>query len=302
MNKPANRPAVSNVMPAYNAAKTIAPAIASVLAQTFQDWELIVVDDCSFDDTACIVNAIGDLRIRIIRLEKNVRPAKARNIGIKYANGEWFAALDADDAWEPARLSVLMSLTKKGHFVTDVIARALPNDEGQLISREKSSTQPTACKIEELPDLASFQRAGGGLFPIFPLDEMRRQGILFPESGSGGDWAFLIAKSFASGLKCRRIAWPGYLYRVTGEHDSSTLKAIEEQYAVDFELSRASWVADDAKALIADGLVSIRRRLLVASLRERNWRSFSRYVAKNPLDAVYMINNGLQYVKRKLTF
>jgi teichuronic acid biosynthesis glycosyltransferase TuaG len=100
-------PTVSVVMPAYNAAAYIGAAIRSVLAQSHKDWELIVVDDCSTDDSASIVAdfARDDDRIRLIRLERNRgAPAGPRNLAIQAARGEWIAFLDADDLWHPEKL------------------------------------------------------------------------------------------------------------------------------------------------------------------------------------------------------
>jgi glycosyltransferase involved in cell wall biosynthesis len=96
-------PAVSVVIPAYNAAGTVQQAIASVLAQTFDDFELLVVDDGSTDDTGAVVRAINDSRIRLLT-QPNGGAAAARNAGIACATGAWVAFLDADDLWLPMKL------------------------------------------------------------------------------------------------------------------------------------------------------------------------------------------------------
>ncbi|WP_419815176.1 glycosyltransferase family 2 protein [Glacieibacterium sp.] len=103
-------PIVSIIMPAFNAGRFIEDAIASVREQTLADWELIVVDDASTDDTARLVAdaAARDPRIRSIRLAVNRGPAAARNVGIDAATGEWLALLDADDRYDPARLRTLV--------------------------------------------------------------------------------------------------------------------------------------------------------------------------------------------------
>jgi hypothetical protein len=87
-------------MPVYNGEAFIAESIASVLAQTYPNWELIVVDDGSTDGTATIVASFGDLRIRYAYQENYGLPA-ARNAGIRLARGEFLAFLDADDLWDP---------------------------------------------------------------------------------------------------------------------------------------------------------------------------------------------------------
>ena len=100
-----NNPLVSVIMPAYNAEKYIDEAIDSVISQTFANWELIIVNDGSTDDTQKIVEAYvsSDTRIKLINQE-NKRLGAARNEGIKNANGEWVAFLDADDLWINTKL------------------------------------------------------------------------------------------------------------------------------------------------------------------------------------------------------
>src|SRR5262245_32619321 len=96
-------PEVSVVIPAYNAGRTIAAALESVFAQTYRDFEVIVVDDGSDDDTATCLGPWRD-RIAYVRSGPNGGPARARNIGIAHARGRLIAFLDADDAWMPRKL------------------------------------------------------------------------------------------------------------------------------------------------------------------------------------------------------
>jgi teichuronic acid biosynthesis glycosyltransferase TuaG len=111
-------PSVSVVMPAYNAAGYIEAAIASVMKQTFTDWELLVINDCSTDDTPAIVERHhrADSRIRLITLPRNMgAPAGPRNIGIQTAQGRWIAFLDSDDLWHPDKLRIqLLALERTG--------------------------------------------------------------------------------------------------------------------------------------------------------------------------------------------
>ena len=95
------------VIAAYNCGNYIQETISSVINQTFQNWELIIVDDCSSDDTSEKITALSDQRIRIIRLDKNSGlPATPRNTGIRAAKGEFIAFLDHDDVWSPEKLKV----------------------------------------------------------------------------------------------------------------------------------------------------------------------------------------------------
>lgn len=106
-------PVVSIIMCAYNAGRYIEEALDSVQAQTFENWELIVVDDGSVDDTAQKVKAkMQDPRIRYI-YQENAKQGKARNNGIAHATAEWIAILDADDRWMPEKLQLQLALAKE---------------------------------------------------------------------------------------------------------------------------------------------------------------------------------------------
>jgi len=96
---------VSIVMPSYGTAKYIAESINAVLAQTYRNWELIIVDDCSLDDTDTVVQPfLSDERIRYLKNEKNSGAAVSRNRALREARGRWIAFLDSDDLWLPEKL------------------------------------------------------------------------------------------------------------------------------------------------------------------------------------------------------
>lgn len=103
-------PSVSVIIPAYNRGHTIDRAIQSVLEQTFQDFEMIVVDDSSIDGTRARVEGFRDPRIRYLRHEQNRGAAAARNTGIRAARGEYLAFLDSDDEWLPQKLDEQIAL------------------------------------------------------------------------------------------------------------------------------------------------------------------------------------------------
>lgn len=109
-----NEDLISVIMPAYNAGKYIRESIESVLHQTYQNWELIIVDDGSTDNTRDVIECFvkDTKRIRCIE-QQNGKQGKARNAGIKNANGKLIAFLDADDLWYPNKLERQLSLLKK---------------------------------------------------------------------------------------------------------------------------------------------------------------------------------------------
>ena len=104
---------VSIIMPSYNTASYIKDSIKSVLNQTYDNWELIIVDDCSSDNTDEVLAEIDDPRIRVYKNEVNSGAAISRNRALKEAKGQWIAFLDSDDIWMPEKLE------KQIAFMTD---------------------------------------------------------------------------------------------------------------------------------------------------------------------------------------
>jgi glycosyltransferase involved in cell wall biosynthesis len=109
-DEPALEPLITVVIPAFNAAHTIGRALASVRRQSYRNVEIVVVDDCSADDTVARVRAAADENVRLVQLPRNVGAAAARNAGIAEAGGELVAFLDADDEWRPQKLERQVAL------------------------------------------------------------------------------------------------------------------------------------------------------------------------------------------------
>ena len=110
---------VSIIMPSYNTAKFIVDTIESVVEQTYENWELLIVDDCSSDNTDEVVRRfLTDTRIRYLKNEQNSGAAVSRNRALREAKGRWIAFLDSDDLWEPEKLEKqIMFMEKNGyHF------------------------------------------------------------------------------------------------------------------------------------------------------------------------------------------
>lgn len=101
-------PLCSIITPSYNSSEFIEDCITSVINQSYSNWELIVVDDCSTDDSFHKLKnfAKNDQRIRLIQLEQNSGSAVARNIALEVANGQYIAFLDSDDIWKPEKLFI----------------------------------------------------------------------------------------------------------------------------------------------------------------------------------------------------
>lgn len=109
---------VSIIMPSYNTAQYIEKTIKSVLDQTYTNWELLIVDDCSTDNTDEVVkNYLTDKRINYLKNEQNSGAAVSRNRALREAKGQWIAFLDSDDLWMPEKLEKQICFMKeKGYF------------------------------------------------------------------------------------------------------------------------------------------------------------------------------------------
>lgn len=132
---------ISVIMSAYNAQNTIRRAIRSVLNQTHKDIELIVVNDCSTDDTEKIIKKYKDNRIVYIKHDVNLGAGCARNTGIKNATGDYIAFLDSDDYYNKEYLQTMADGTEDGKF--DIVSSGYIAIEG----KHKKTKKPTACKV-----------------------------------------------------------------------------------------------------------------------------------------------------------
>ena len=133
-------PLVTVVIPTYNRVALDQEAIASVIAQTYRNWELIVVDDGSDDGTSEAIHAMNDPRIKLIAEPHVGNIALLRNIGVNEGSGDWLAFLDSDDIWIPRKLEIqLFALLQEGkrwgyggfELMNDDM-RTIPNKAGQF--------------------------------------------------------------------------------------------------------------------------------------------------------------------------
>jgi teichuronic acid biosynthesis glycosyltransferase TuaG len=129
-------PTVSVIMPAYNAKAYLEEAIRSVIDQTFQDWELVVVDDASSDDTPKIVQALASQEPRLVaeRLAENRGVGYCRNRGLELAKGRFVAFLDGDDRWHPEKLSRQLAFMRQKKAVFSFTAYEVISATGTWLS------------------------------------------------------------------------------------------------------------------------------------------------------------------------
>ena len=127
---------VSIITPSYNSSKFIKDCVNSVFSQTYKNWEMFIVDDCSEDNSKEIISELStkDKRIKPIFLEKNVGAAEARNTAIRQSKGKYVAFLDSDDLWNPKKLEKQLSFMNKNEIVFSYTNYQLMSENGEDIS------------------------------------------------------------------------------------------------------------------------------------------------------------------------
>lgn len=155
-------PLVSVITPAFKAARFIGETIGSVQAQSLEDWEMMIADDCSPDDTCEVVAGFAskDPRIKLIRQDANQGPAAARNAALAQATGRYIAFLDSDDLWLPEKLEKQVDfMAQKDCAISYTCYRRLSEDSrtlGHLIRPPASQTYREALKNAAIPNLTSM--------------------------------------------------------------------------------------------------------------------------------------------------
>lgn len=134
-------PTFSVVIPVYNRARLLERALASVLSQSLQDFDIVVVDDGSTDDPGKIIDAIGDARIRILH-QKNQGGGAARNAGIDLATGHYIAFLDSDDQFLPHHLSAMKAMLDHGPGIAAYARMSVDRGNGNIMLRPPRAIMP----------------------------------------------------------------------------------------------------------------------------------------------------------------
>lgn len=126
---------VSIIMPTYNCAKFIDKTIKSVIAQTYKNWELVIVDDCSKDNTEEVVANFKDDRIKYHKLKNNSGAAVARTEAMKLANGNYMAFLDSDDLWKEDKLTKQIKFMQDNNYNFTCTAYEQIDEQGNKLNK-----------------------------------------------------------------------------------------------------------------------------------------------------------------------
>ncbi|PZM10602.1 glycosyltransferase family 2 protein [Rhizobium tubonense] len=234
-------PDVSFIIPAYNAAATLERAIDSALAQGGVSMEVIVVDDCSKDDTRALVENHADPRVRLIALARNGGPGVARNFGIQAARGRWIAVLDSDDILRPDRMARMVDKAEKAGANIAVDNLDVVTSEGQykgtMFNSDKLARMTELGLADFIASNVLFRNVHnfGYMKPVFERSFLMDKDVRFdPLLRIGEDYIFL-ASALAKGGVCIVDPTPGYVYYVNEGSISRVLelKHVEAMMAAD---------------------------------------------------------------------
>jgi len=199
---------VSVIILTYNRAALVKESIESILAQTYAQFELIIVDDGSTDGTDQMIQQMHDERIRYFKFDHCGHTGKLKNFAMKQAKGEYIAFNDSDDNWKPAKLEKQIKLFEEcgdiGFSITDVITFS---KHGILIEHSYHSDQLKECS-------SIFDRMRKSKFLVYPFTLVIRKNCLekvgwFDEDLISGDYHFImrLAYLFKAGILYEPLVW-----------------------------------------------------------------------------------------------
>lgn len=259
------------VTPCYNAEHTIAHAIRSVLGQTVQDFEIVIVDDASQDGTHRIARGFSDSRVRVLQHARNRGPAAARNTAFGAANADWICVLDADDVLASDYIEVMLAYasTYPNAFLASDIGVFFGNDETPRPWRTMFQGAGAPIRGDVVVEgFASFIKYGIDVKPFFPLQVTRKFAIRQEESALGSEWLEFVGELYRTGLQLVLVNKLMYFYRANGANFSSRYEQVEQDIASCDRLLRAGWISEDARQALTKRRDGLRRH--------RPWRALHR--------------------------
>jgi succinoglycan biosynthesis protein ExoO len=245
---------VSAILPTFNNRKVIARAIDSLLGQTRPVDEIIVIDDCSTDGTADFVLAEYGDKIKLIRAEQNGGPARARNLGLSQARGDYIGIIDGDDAWTPDRNERFLRLAEESG--PDIIGDNLllyDGGAGQVVGagfEDDQSLKEITTEGLFLGDVVT--RPGFNYAAIHPYLNrifMAKHGLRYDEAHRYGEDFKLYAEIMFCGGRCVLTSVPGYIY--TGRFGSISGQ-VNEQSASDARFDMLHKISQELREAYAD--------------------------------------------------
>lgn len=212
-------PDISVIITTYKVPQYIARAVNSALSQKGVSIEVIIVDDCSPDNTWDIIQTLSDPRITAIRMQQNGGPSATRNRAIAAAKGRWLAVLDGDDVFLEGRLARMLALgeAKQADIVVDnlLAQREVDGAKFPMFTPERLEAMPIITAEAFIAGNNNFIDGGYGLGymkPLFRADFLKANGLIYRESIRIGEDYVLMMEALASGAMCVVNAQAGYGY------------------------------------------------------------------------------------------
>ena len=226
----------SIITPSYNSVRYISECVESVLAQTYTSWEMIIVDDCSEDNSKQLITALSsnDIRIKTIFLDSNIGAAEARNIALAKAKGQYIAFLDSDDLWEPHKLERQISFMNKNNIAFSYTTYQSISEDGlnviNIIKAPKEMTYYSYLKntiIGCLTVIINREKVG-----YFEMPNVR-------SSHDMALWLLILKRGFSAYGLDENLA----KYRiVSSSNTANKMKAVKDVWRVYREIERLSFL------------------------------------------------------------
>ncbi|MEZ4778123.1 MAG: glycosyltransferase family 2 protein [Flavobacteriaceae bacterium] len=233
-------PLVSIITPTFNSEAYIQQTIASVQAQTYSNWEHILVDDASLDNSGSMVEEIAnvDFRIKFIQLKKNQGAAYCRNLATEKANGTFIAFLDSDDYWHPEKLEKQISLMLKQDQWVSFTNYLHIDEEGKSL-KKRILVMPKLSYRKQL-----LNNYIGNLTGIYNVEKLGK--IIAPNIRKRQDWAVWLEAIKRSGKSALGIQEDLAYYRVRKDSISANkLKLVKYNYlfyrSLGFNIVKSGW-------------------------------------------------------------
>lgn len=302
-------PLISVIMANYQGGRYIERAIGSVLAQTLGDFELIVSDDDSTDDSVAVVAhlAARDPRLRLLRADQNGGPARCRNRALAEARGTWIAIVDSDDLIHPERLARLLAEARRSRadIVADDLLHFYEDGSPSRLLLPEGQDEPIAIGAAQW--ILAGSRGTPALGYIKPMIRAAwLRGLGYDEALTIGEDYDLLLRLLLRGARLSIVPEPWYLYRRHDRSYSHRLSQSDLRAMID---SQRRFMAAEGP-FPAEVTAAFRRRMrdlklalafesLVAGIKARNAAQTAAALAAHPSLMLKLMNSASEHVSRK---
>jgi glycosyltransferase involved in cell wall biosynthesis len=254
---------ISVVIPAYNRAETIAYCLDSVCSQTFLPLEIIVVDDCSTDETVKIVNDYGRIHslVRCVSLSKKSGAQAARNRGIREARGEWVAFQDSDDEWTPDKLEKQIAAVKLANFNPMTVVHA----DAWLYDHNTGERNKWRLQRLEGEVFSELLRLPGSFFPSILTTKVALEGVGLLDENVPSYQEWDTAIRLAKDCNFIHLQEPTFIYHL---HSGETISKNRIK-----DIDGYQYVIDKHREEILNycGIATMNNHLIVNALKAMRW-------------------------------